>query len=141
MSKKKPLQADLLVELADIKLQAARLAAREKQVKKDILAQLKQSKFKSTSVTMGLGTFKATLVEPETVVIDPERLKLKVGAQLWEKITVRVLDTGKLDEVVASGQITKVQVADCSEIKASEPYIRTSGTYTPEDISDYRKQN
>jgi len=65
-----------------------------------------------------------TLVEPTSLILDEGKLKKKVGASVWNKITKRVLDRALLESAVASGLITPSTVASCASEEPKAPYIR-----------------
>lgn len=66
----------------------------------------------------------ATLVEAARIVIDEERLKKALGADLWNKVTKRVLDKSALEDQMAQGVVDPVVVAQCSDEKPNKPYLR-----------------
>lgn len=59
-----------------------------------------------------------------TVVLDEGKLKRRVGAEKFNKVTVQVLDKKKLEAAMLTGLIPTEWVAECSEEKPSKPYIR-----------------
>jgi LPS O-antigen subunit length determinant protein (WzzB/FepE family) len=64
----------------------------------------------------------ATRIQPHPVVIDPIRLRKRLGTA-WRQVTTQVLDKGKLEAAIAAKEIDPVVVAECSEIKDGTPYI------------------
>ena len=59
-------------------------------------------------------------------VIDVERLRKRLGAAMWNKITTRVLDGKKLDAYVSSGEIRPIIVAACTVDKTGDSYIKVT---------------
>lgn len=57
-------------------------------------------------------------------VIDQPKLKKKVGAKLWDKITTRSLDKKKMDAFIASGELDAAIVAQCMTEKPSSPFVK-----------------
>lgn len=72
------------------------------------------------------GTITVTLVEGSRLVIDYEKLKRKVGAKVWEKITKRVPDPALMDQAIKDGLLTPVDIAECSTTVANSPYLKPS---------------
>ena len=70
-----------------------------------------------------LGT-KGTVIKPSSVVIDPARLKRKLGAARWNAVSNRVLDKTKLERAIVDGVVDPVEVAECSEEVPGTVYIR-----------------
>lgn len=69
-------------------------------------------------------TITGTVVRSETVSMDEEALKKKVGASTWKKITSLVLDKKKLDIAMSSGDVSLTDVAAVSTTTPRSPYIR-----------------
>lgn len=65
-----------------------------------------------------------TLVESEVIEIDQEGLCNSVDAELWEKVTKRVLDPVKLDAHMVTGDLDPKIVNKNTIIKRRKPYIR-----------------
>lgn len=80
---------------------------------------------KSVSRTMDDGTvLKATRTEGRTsTTLNDQKLRTRLGAVLWNKVTSRALDKGKLDSAIASGVVDAVVVAACIEETKGKPYI------------------
>lgn len=68
----------------------------------------------------------ATLVEAVRLVTDEGRLRKALGATLWQKVSRRVLDKGKLESAVAEGTVDANVVANATDEVPNAPYIRTS---------------
>lgn len=65
-----------------------------------------------------------TLVQPTSLIIDETKLKKRVGAKVWRKITKPILDREKLETAIAEGLVTPQTVAACSSEEPKSPYIR-----------------
>lgn len=70
------------------------------------------------------GVYKATCVKSETVKIDEEALKERLGVDVWDQVTTSKLDMKKLESLVASGAIAAEVVADHSTIVPRTPYVK-----------------
>ena len=51
-------------------------------------------------------------------------LKTKLGAQMWNKVTTRSLDRGKLDAFIASGEVDAMTVAAASSELPNRPFLK-----------------
>lgn len=65
-----------------------------------------------------------TMVEPSTLVYDEAKLRKKLGARTWAKITTAKIDKTKLSEAVRAGVVSPELLAECSTEKESTPYLR-----------------
>lgn len=72
----------------------------------------------------GSGDLSITLVEGSTMLLDEQKLKTALGAQMWSKVTSRVLDRKKLDAYVASGDINPLVIARASTEKPKTPFVK-----------------
>lgn len=66
----------------------------------------------------------ATVIRPSELKFDEAKLRKRIGAQKFNRITTRTLDKSKLEEAVKNGSIDPKIVASCSEEKPKKPYIR-----------------
>lgn len=89
-----------------------------------LMARMDDEGRKSVVVRNGDKTITAARMQVSRVVIDEPALKKRVGAKLWEKISVRVLDRKKLDAFIATGEVAPETVADVSTNAVNAPYIR-----------------
>lgn len=67
---------------------------------------------------------KGTLVEPTHMVLDEAKLKRRLGAVLWNKITSRVLDRKKLDALISTGVIAPGTIAQVTTEVPTTPYVK-----------------
>lgn len=116
-----------LESLAQAKAEAARASADAKVLQDEALGLMDEIGLKSFSYDDGEGhTVKGTRVQATRLEFDQPQLKKAVGAAQWNKITVRVLDTGLLEDAIAEGRIDPVKVAACSDEIKNKPYVKLS---------------
>lgn len=65
-------------------------------------------------------------VQATSVHILWDKLKKRVGAGMWKKITIQVPDQKLLEAHMANGEIDPTVVAECSEETAAKPYIKVT---------------
>lgn len=118
---------DDLVALARIKVQAEDLAAEKTTIEARIITALEKKGQKSLVVMEGANKVSGTLVAPQRVTVDEERLRKALTAKDWKTITRLVLDKTLLEAAVAVNQIDANVVAQCSDVKDTKPYIKVSG--------------
>lgn len=119
--------ADMVEDLRERK-QAAKDAAEsvhemEAQIM-EVLAEHGQDSFETKDANGK--RLRATVVQGERSILDEQRFKKKVGAQMWNKVTTRVVDKRKLKAFIASNEIKANVVAECSETYANKPYVKVS---------------
>lgn len=123
----------LVTELRDLRLTKKEIEEDISGVQKEAIGILKNH-LKQKSIAFDLPhdtkdeTIKVTgtLVEPTSLIFDEEKLKKKVGASTWNKITRRVLDRSLLEEAVARGLVSPATVASCASEEPKNPYIRVT---------------
>ena len=126
-----------LLDLALLKAQQKALGTQIIDAEKAVIDAMRATGQKTVSATLGSGdTVNGTLVEPQSVVIDEDRLKGVLGPKMWGKVTKAVLDKGALEARVAVGDIDANIVAGCSTLKDIKPSVRISGSYTPTDVDE-----
>lgn len=80
---------------------------------------------KKSSTTLSDGSsVSATRIQAERAVIDEARLKKRLGAFLWGKVTTQALDRKKLEQAVASGEVKAAAVADCTDLFPNKPFVK-----------------
>lgn len=79
----------------------------------------------STHVTED-GALKATVVRPERHRIREDKLRRKVGDEVWDQITSPALDEDKLASAITLGLIESSVVAACTEVHETTPYVKTT---------------
>lgn len=65
--------------------------------------------------------------ERETSKIDEEKLKKRIGAQAYNRLTTASLDEAKLEAAIRLGEIDRNIVAECMET-SSRPYLEARFT-------------
>lgn len=91
----------------------------------DLLDEAGLSTFSYEDEAAGLRV-KATRVQAVRLVFDQPKLKKALGAKLWKKVTTAFLDESKLESAVAEGLIDPMLLAENSEEKKNEPYVKVS---------------
>jgi hypothetical protein len=125
-----------LLELAAAKAAAKEAAQRVVASEARLIEAMHKAGQKTVSAVLADGeAVKGTLVEPQSVVIDEERLKKAVGASMWKKVTKTVLDKTKLEAAVAIGEIDQNTVAAVSTLKDIKASVRVSGTFNPAEVA------
>lgn len=69
---------------------------------------------------------KVTVVTRTNTVMNEETLRKRLGAQLWNKVTVRKLDKRKLDAFIKSGEVKAVDVAIAMTENEPTTYIKVT---------------
>lgn len=92
----------------------------------DILLKLmKERNLDSVAIAPdGSNKLTATAVYSSTEEIDPVALKKKLGAVKWKNVTTLALDTKKLQDAIARGEVDANIVAQCATTKPKKPYIK-----------------
>jgi len=81
---------------------------------------------KSVTIERGGERWGVSFVAGESVVLDEAKLKKRLGATLWNRITTRVLDRNKLEAFIKSGEIATSDVAACSDLIPKTPFVKVS---------------
>jgi hypothetical protein len=81
-------------------------------------------KQQTCTITDDYSTIQATVVKGTRLKIDEDRLKKNLGATMWAKVTKRVLDKAKLEDAIARGAVSPVDVATCSEEVPNKTYVK-----------------
>ncbi|MGB4951017.1 MAG: hypothetical protein WBO55_10335 [Rhizobiaceae bacterium] len=69
---------------------------------------------------------KVKKIEPTSTVTDQQKLEVRLGARMWNRITTRVLDKNKLDAYVKSGEIDPKVVVACQSTTDGTAYVKVS---------------
>lgn len=69
-------------------------------------------------------TVKAVVIRGESLVINYDQLKKKIGAEKYKRCHKPVFDNNLLDQLIKAGEVTFDDVAECSEPKPHSPYVR-----------------
>lgn len=73
-------------------------------------------------------THKGTVVRGTTLEINPLKLKKKLGAKRYNRLTTASLDMGKLESAIAAGDVDPKDVSACSSEKDKKPYIKITAS-------------
>lgn len=87
----------------------------------DLLHKLRK---KSASIKDGGKYYKATIVSPERVDIDEKGLAKEIGATAFRKVSDLKVNRKKLEEALASGELSAEVVGKHLHTKDARPYIR-----------------
>lgn len=90
----------------------------------DALCGMNQKSIKAVSETGG--TITGTLVESSTITYDADGLRKALGAKVFDALCTMTLDTKKLDEAVAKGEIDAVAVARFAFEQPRAPFIKVT---------------
>lgn len=114
-------------EIEDLRVQKSRIEATIKEKQQRILEAFEHVEQSSKTFTHSDGRrFTVTRVQGSSVVIDEEKLKNRLGASMWNKITARVLDRKKLEAFIGSGEIPTTVVAACSDEVPKAAYVKVT---------------
>lgn len=91
-------------------------------IKRKLVAEMERRKSKGVEFQAGV---RITLVKPEEVYYDPDRLREAIGARVWQRVTNRVIDKDKLAAAVQEGKVDihDVDNASLTRNKAAYPLV------------------
>lgn len=116
----------LLIRVSRYK-EALKMAEDAVKAAQELLVQrMKEEGRWTVSAQDGYEKITGTLVEATRIVIDEPRLKKKVGAAMWDKITKKALDKEKLAAAIVVGDVDPNVVAEVSEEVPNSPYVRVA---------------
>ncbi len=115
-----------LLELAEWKQKKNEAEAKVKSLTAHLTQALQDREIRKLRTEGPDGILTGTLVTPSVVEVDEARLKRKIGAKVWHKLTREVLDKSKLDDALATGLVDIADVALCSSEVPRSPYIKIS---------------
>lgn len=110
--------------LSNLKEQSAHINEQMKSTQAQIIDLMAERKTSSHVVRSGVRRITATIVRGSRLVLDEPALKKRLGADMWNKVTTRVLDRKKLDAFVASGEIDANEIAAASEEVDNAEYVK-----------------
>lgn len=90
----------------------------------EAIAGMKGMDVKSFSYEAEGQKVKATLVSPTKLVPNEAGLKKALGTKLWQKVSTRTLDIGKLEALMAAGEIDPSLVAQYFKDEPKGEYLR-----------------
>ena len=119
---------ELLLVLASVKASVEMLTKQKSDIEARLIILLEANDKKTLTASSADGRkVTGTLVRAERVHIDAEALEKILPADLWTKVTRRVLDSGLLEAHITTGVINEQTVASVTEVKQNKPYVRISG--------------
>lgn len=113
-----------IVHLADLRLQKKDIEQAIGDTQERINEAMAATGQKSASRDINGQRYQLTYVEGSRVVIDEEKLRKRLGAALWTKVSTRFLDKKKLEAYIASGEVKTSVVAACSDDIPNAPYTK-----------------
>ena len=124
MSKLSKKAADILVEFINARSEAKELSDHAATLQPELVEHIEGTGNESASVVRNGHRYTGTVVRGTSYKLDTEKLKKRIGAKTWTKVTKRVLDDKKLEDAVAKGLISEHDVAICTEEVEKSPYVR-----------------
>jgi hypothetical protein len=113
-------------QLLDNIVAEERVAKHHQSIADDARQELKQLLIEDEDTHFSSASGKATIVESSSAVIDQKKLQKSIGSLLWNKVTTRILDKGKLEAFMKSGEISPETVAQCTDLKERTPSLRVT---------------
>lgn len=111
-------------ELREAKRVEAEAADRVRLANEHVIELLHKTRKKSTSIQDGGKYYKATIVSPERVDIDEKGLAKEIGAPAFRKVSDLKVNRKKLEEALASGELSAEVVGKHLHTRDARPYIR-----------------
>jgi hypothetical protein len=116
-----PVRQKLLLLLDEAKLEADAWGREIERIQSQLVG--KMVKGEKVQADFGDETLTGTLVAGEDVKLDAGKLKRRVGAERFNKVTTPVVDRKKLEAAMLTGLIAPEWVAECSEVVSRKKYI------------------
>lgn len=117
----------VLKEIAELKSEIATLEADMRAKQTRLMADMQKAEVENLETTDDEGhVITGVIVQATTVITDEGALAKRLGAQVWNKITTRVLDKTKLADAIKNDVVSEVDVAAASTIKPKAPYIKVT---------------
>ena len=114
---------ELVAEYVDLRFQRDEAAERLAEVGQKLQDLMEQKALSSHKTRTGA---KVTVVERRNESLNEETLRKRIGAQMWNKITTRVLDKHKLDAFIKSGEVNLRDVAMATTVGDTTTYLRVT---------------
>lgn len=115
-----------VVRISDLRKRADDLKAVIDQEQADLMNDMEEAGFDKVQVTDPASgdVIQATVVKGEIVTTDDAKLKKRVGATIWNKITSRTLDKSLLEAAIKAGDVSDVDVASASTVRPRRPFVK-----------------
>lgn len=117
---------EALTVIADYKRQIAQMDEAMRETQAELIDWMEDEGKKSLTADDGDNRISGTIVRGTRIVIDEGRLKKLLGAKLWNKVTKKVLDKSKLEDLIVRNEIDPMEVATCSNELDNKPYIKVT---------------
>lgn len=118
----------MLTDLYDMRQQAKTLADDIEDVQEKALKEMESLGVTKRIVKTKDGRrLNASGQQSKTYALDEPRLKKRVGAKLWNKISTRRFDKRKGAAFIASGELTEAIVAECTTENPGKKFIKVQG--------------
>lgn len=119
--------AALALQLDEAKNEARVWAAEATRLETELIAAMEQ--IKSVTVPAGIReSLKVTRVSGDTVIVDPTRLKKRIGPRIFNQLLSWKLDPNKVEAAITTDLVSAEVVAECSTVKPKKTYILLTRT-------------
>ena len=116
-----------LQKLAEVNSQMAALEKERVALQNQLLDEMGRAGVKTLSANLDDGRIaQATAVHATRLIFNEQQLRKKLGAPMWKKVTKQVLDRKLLEEQVALGEVSALDVADAAEEVPNKPYVKVT---------------
>jgi hypothetical protein len=119
-------QETLLVALRQAKVEAEAASNRVEELQAALIEEMKATGDPTVHTQLGGEAITGTLVEATRIKVDEAKLAKTLGADLWNKVTKKVLDKEKLEQQIAAGKVNPTDVAAVSEELPNKPYVKVT---------------
>lgn len=117
---------DLIDEWREAKAEKKAADERFQQIEAKLTEEMKAMRAKVLEVERGDRSYSYTLVAPDMVKIDEDKLIGYIGRRAYNKLTKRVLVTGLVEKAVEDGSLRVDVLSDCSTVSSKKAYVRES---------------
>ena len=116
--------APLLTKLANARKKRDDAAAEYETLEAQVLELLADREEDTATINARGRNVRATVVSHSRTVVNDDKLRKKIGADLWAKISKRVSDTTLIGHALKSGLLSETDLAQCAEVRQGKKYIR-----------------
>lgn len=116
----------LAKKVKDAKEAADQAALEHDEAKAKLLDYMEELEITNATVSDGEHKASSTVVRSKTTTYNEDRLKKRLGATLWNKVTTRKLDEKKLAAYVKAGDIETSVVAEAITETPRKPYVKVT---------------
>lgn len=120
-----------VVDYDEARIQADGFADLKKSLSGELVDMMKEAKVKTETFIEGDTEWKVTLVTPESVVIDEDKLKAilashKLTNKVFKPVTVLVRDDDALADLIEQGKLTASEVKQYSHTSSGTASVRVT---------------